>query len=333
MTKRPQYSIYLIGAFLTLFLLLCCKKEKEKKSFHLSTSIAVKDTLSGISLIVLGTVQDAGSPQIGCEKECCRGLFDRPDPLRKVVSLGLIDHETGKRYIVEATPDIATQLHALNRTAGVPEGKTPDGIFLTHAHIGHYTGLMYLGKEAMHASRVPVYVMPRMGRFLDKNGPWDQLIHQDNIRLYRLKGDSAVALTPNLSVVPFLVPHRDEYSETVGFEIRGPHKKALFIPDIDKWERWDREIEEKIAQVDYAFLDATFFSGDELNTRNMEEIPHPFVLETLLRFSDLPASEKKKIRFIHFNHTNPLLIRDSEAYKKVISGGYGVAEFLEKIDL
>jgi pyrroloquinoline quinone biosynthesis protein B len=192
---------------------------------------------------------------------------------------------------------------------------------------------MYLGKEAIDASGVPVHVMPGMKGFLEKNGPWDQLIRQDNIQLYPMKADSVIVLSPDLSILPFRVPHRDEYSETVGYEIRGPHKKVLFIPDIDKWERWDRQIEELISWVDYAFLDATFYSGDELNTRNLEEIPHPFVMETLSRFDHLPAADKQKIRFIHFNHTNPLLSPDSDAFKKVVTSGYGVAEFLEKIAL
>ncbi len=331
MTKKPQYNILCIGAFLTLFLFQSCGVDD--KAARTETPGIVTDSLSGISLVVLGTVQDAGSPQIGCEKECCRGLFELPDPGRKVVSLGLIDHKEDKRYLLEATPDIATQLHALNRAAKVPSGLAPDGIFLTHAHIGHYSGLMYLGKEAMNTSHVPVYVMSRMEQFLENNGPWDQLIRQDNIALFPIKEDSVVILSPDLSVISFRVPHRDEYSETVGFEIRGPHKKILFIPDIDKWERWDRQIEDKIAEVDYAYLDATFYSWDELNTRNIEEIPHPFVLESIMRFKELPASEKQKIRFIHFNHTNPLLSPDSDGYKKVISEGYGVAVFLDEIKL
>ena len=32
------------------------------------------------------------------------------------------------------------------------------------------------------------------------------------------------------SVTPIQVPHRDEYSETAGYIIKGKNKKALFIP-------------------------------------------------------------------------------------------------------
>ena len=42
--------------------------------------------------------------------------------------------------------------------------------------MGHYSGLMHLGREAANTSKVPVYAMPRMLEFLAKNGPWNQLL-------------------------------------------------------------------------------------------------------------------------------------------------------------
>ena len=139
-------------------------------------------------------------------------------------------------------------MHLLKAHSAFAEKETPDGIFLTHAHIGHYTGLMYLGKEAMNSSNVPVYAMPRMKTFLEENGPWSQLAKAQNIALQEMQADSSISLTANLTVTPILVPHRDEFSETVGYIISGPAKKALFIPDIDKWEKWDLDIIQMIAQ-------------------------------------------------------------------------------------
>jgi pyrroloquinoline quinone biosynthesis protein B len=213
------------------------------------------------------------------------------------------------------------------------ENELPDGIFLTHAHIGHYTGLMYLGKEATNADRIPVYTMPRMKDFLENNGPWSQLVTNNNIDLVLLENNLKLEITPNVAVIPFRVPHRDEYSETVGYKIIGPNKTALFIPDIDKWEMWDTDISEAISQVDYAFLDATFFDGEEINSRDISEIPHPFIIESMYRFQDLPTSEKNKIYFIHFNHTNPMLDRESEAYQTVLKNGFNVARFHELFKL
>ena len=220
-----------------------------------------------------------------------------------------------------------TQLEEISNT------EFTDGIFLTHAHIGHYTGLMYLGKEATDAQNIPVYVMPRMEDFLKSNGPWDQLVKRKNITLQKMSPNKSVPISDSISVTPILVPHRDEYTETVGYRIKGPKKSALFIPDIDKWERWDQDIINEIKQVDYAFLDATFFSGKEINNRDISHIPHPFVIESLEKFKKLSLSEKNKIVFIHFNHTNPLLDEESQESDYVIRQGYNIGRIHDKFEL
>ena len=285
-----------------------------------------------VTLVVLGTVQDGGSPHIGCQKECCSELFKKPDENRKVVSLGVIDHENHKTYLFEATPDIPSQLDIL-KELGQKETDTPDGIFITHAHIGHYTGLMYLGREALGANKAKVYVMPQMKSFLENNGPWSQLVALNNIVLEQIDHEKKLVLTKNLSVQPFKVPHRDEFSETVGFKIIGPNKTVLFIPDIDKWSKWKKSIIEEIKEVDYAFLDATFFDGDEIDNRDISEIPHPFAVESMVLFETLPQTEKGKIHFIHFNHTNPLLNPNSEQAKKVLQKGYHFSRFKDMIKM
>ena len=287
---------------------------------------------SGVELIVLGSVQDGGSPHIGCSRACCAPLYQNPDPSRKVVALGLIDRIAGRTFLIEAGPDFPEQLRLLQERAA-QDAQAPSGIFLTHAHIGHYSGLMYLGREALGADSVPVYAMPRMLGFLKENGPWSQLVSQGNIALHPLEDSRPTRLTPRLEVVPFRVPHRDEFSETVGFEIRGPGKTALFIPDIDKWERWKTDIVARIRQVDLAFLDASFYDANEVGYRDMSEIPHPFVVESLSRFDSLPDAERRKIRFIHLNHTNPLLDPSSDQSLSVQNKGYGVARFGETYGL
>lgn len=276
----------------------------------------------GVALIVLGTVQDGGLPHIGCQRVCCASPEPEKMAPRHVVCLGLSDPAQGTSYLFEATPNLGVQMDALHRATGLP---LPSGIFLTHAHIGHYSGLQFLGREALNAPGIPVYAMPRMSRFLRRNGPWGQLVSAGNIRLAPLKDGKAASLGPNLKVTPVRVPHRDEYSETVGFLIAGPRKTALFIPDIDKWERWETDIEAHIRAVDYAFLDATFFDASEVGYRDISEIPHPFVSESMARFARLPEAEKEKVFFIHMNHTNPLLDPESEASKAVEAAGFHIA--------
>lgn len=287
---------------------------------------------TGVSLIVLGTAQDGGSPHIGCTKSCCASLFKTPDHSRKVVALGIIDHDAKQSFLFEATPDMPAQLQLLQQQVAGTDN-IPNAIFLTHAHIGHYTGLMYLGREALGAKQAPVYAMPKMADFLQTNGPWSQLVTFGNIKLLPLEKQTGIALTKNVEVTPITVPHRDEYSETVGFKIMGPNASVLFIPDIDKWAKWQSSIISQIKEVDYAFLDATFYNGEEINNRDISEIPHPFVIESMELFAALPRSEKSKIHFIHLNHTNPLWDTKSDAYKKVVSEGYRIAQYLEEIKL
>lgn len=285
-----------------------------------------------VSLYILGTVQDGGSPHIGCQKSCCAELFKNPDPSRKVVSLGVVDHENQKSYLFEATPDMPSQLKLLKEHAKSNQ-ETPDGVFMTHAHIGHYAGLIYFGREALGGKNIPVYAMPKMKYFLETNGPWQQLVQLNNIDIRTIQNEAKTPLTGKLSVIPFTVPHRDEYSETVGYKIVGPNKSALFIPDIDKWSKWEKDIVKEIELVDFAFLDATFFDGPEINSRNIAEIPHPFVVESMELFKNLPETEKSKVYFIHFNHTNALLNKDSESYKKVLGAGFNIAVFGQKFQL
>ena len=242
---------------------------------------------------VLGIAQDGGYPQAGCERPDCIAAWKDPKLRRHVASLGIVDPSTHEQWIIDATPDFTTQLHAL--------GGKIDGILLTHAHIGHYLGLAQLGREVIGAHGVPVYAMPRMREFLEHNGPWDQLVRLHNIDIRPLEDGVAVKLNANITVTPLVVPHRDEYSETVGFIVKGPARSILWLPDIDKWEKWPTRIEDVIARVDVAYIDGTFFDASEVPGRNLSEIPHPTMRESMQRLK--PA----KIRFIHLNQSNPAL--------------------------
>ncbi len=254
-------------------------------------------------------------------------------------SLGLVDSRSGKRWLFDATPDFREQLHQFDRVAEAPGVPGLAGIFLTHAHMGHYAGLIHLGREAIGARGVPVWAMPRMAGFLRENGPWEQLVRLENIVVRELHDGQRVALAPDLGVTPIEVPHRDEYSETVGFFIEGPDRSVLFLPDIDKWERWDEvagapgQIESWIRRVDVAYIDGSFFQDGEIPGRAMSEIPHPFVAESLERFAALPVSERSKVRFLHLNRTNPALDRNSEEAELVRRAGCHLAVEGERQEL
>ena len=297
-----------------VFSFLSCS-EQIKKSNQYSDEVVLK---------VLGTIQDGGIPHMGCSKECCTNYFENKSIRIGVSSIGVSNFKYETNYIVDATPDVNFQLQALIGNTN-PSEKL-DGIFLTHAHMGHYAGLLNFGRESLNSNNIPVYLMPKFFDFISNNGPWDQLVSLNNIKLQRIYNNEKVILHNNLSFTPILVPHRDEYSETVGYIIEGNRKRALYIPDIDKWAKWNISITEMIKNVDYAFLDGTFFDEKEINNRDISEIPHPFIIESLELFKNLENIDKAKVYFIHLNHTNPVLNKNSEEYKRVILSGFKVAE-------
>ncbi len=296
-----------------LFLSSCQEKVNPEQSIHHEQYITI-----------LGIAQDAGYPQVACKKECCLLFHEGKEPKKHVSCIGLIDKITHKKWLFDATPDLTAQLDELKQNH-INNQQIIDGVFLTHAHIGHYTGLMYLGREAFGGRQVPVYVMPRMKEFLRTNGPWSQLVDLDNITLEGLQKDRPVVLNPNLKVTPFLVPHRDEFSETVGYKIEGKNKSALFIPDINKWNLWEKDIVEEVKKVDYAFLDATFFQDGEI-LRPMNEVPHPFINETVTLFENESKETKSKVVFIHFNHSNPAILNSNKLKTKIENMGFKFAK-------
>jgi pyrroloquinoline quinone biosynthesis protein B len=264
-------------------------------------------------VMVLGIAQDGGYPQAGCNRPDCVGAWRNPKLRRHVASLAIVDPLSHQQWIIDATPDFAQQLAMLG-------GVTPDGILLTHAHIGHYLGLAQLGREVMGTRGVRVYAMPRMRAFLEHNGPWDQLVRLGNITIEPLEDGRELPLSDRIAVTPIVVPHRDEYSETVGFIIRGPARSILWLPDID---RWTGAVESVIGRVDIAYIDGTFYDATELPGRDLKEIPHPLMVDSMKRF----ASERAKIRFIHLNQSNPAL-RDP---RRVELNGFHVAREGERL--
>ena len=300
--------------FILIIFLSACQK----------TNTIKRNKPNDVILKVLGTIQDGGIPHMGCNKVCCLKYFKNNTFRVGVSSLGISNLKNETNYLIDATPNINHQLKALIGTSN-PSEKL-NGIFLTHAHMGHYSGLLNFGREAMNSKNIPLYLMPRFYNFIQDNGPWNQLVKLENVMLKRINDREKITLESNLSITPIQVPHRDEYSETVGFLIEGNKKSALYIPDIDKWEKWNNSIVELIKNVDYAFLDGTFYDEKEVNNRDISEIPHPFIIESLKLFNPLDKSEKNKIYFIHLNHTNPLLNSDSSEYNRVIREGFNVAD-------
>ena len=253
-----------------------------------------------VEAILLGTAQDGGVPHAGCDCANCRRAWADPSQRKLVTCLGLVDHANGQSWLIDATPDFREQLHALGNLA--PECPLA-GILLTHAHVGHYAGLIHLGREVMNTRDLPVCVTPRLASFLRDNAPWSQLVARGNIELHLLMPETATQLSPHLQLTPLLVPHRDEFGDTLAFVVRGPAQQLFYCPDIDAWDKWEHDLRRFVAGMDIALLDATFFCAGELQGHTISQVPHPLVTDTAGRLAGVDCD----VRLIHLNHTNPLL--------------------------
>ena len=281
-------------------------------------------------IYILGNTQDAGLPHIGCQHPFCEDNFNVYEE-HYTTSIAVVNSDLKKYILFEATPDITFQLNNLKKNI-FDEFLLPESIYITHAHIGHYTGLMYFGREALGSKDLLVRVLPRMSYFLKNNGPWSQLVNINNIKIKEINFGSSTKELANIDITPFKVPHRDEYSETAGYIIKGKNKKALFIPDIDKWEKWDRDLSQLAKEFDFLLIDATFYDSKEIN-RDISEIPHPLVTETIDLLSGLNTENRNKVYFIHMNHTNMMLDPDSDLSKQVTSKGFNIARLGQKLYL
>jgi pyrroloquinoline quinone biosynthesis protein B len=289
----------------------------------MSTSLKIK---------VIGTAQDGGVPQPNCKCENCIDAYKDASLRRNAASLALLVPDEEQYYLIDATPDFKEQLYVINRDHPTFQ---MGGIFLTHAHIGHYTGLMFLGKEALSTKKLPVFSGEKMASMLREHAPWKQLVELNNIELQSLFEREKVTVGDSLTVTPIEVPHRNEFSETFAFLLEGPSKKLLYIPDIDHWRTWDEGLSQLVATVDYCLLDATFYSADEVAGigRDPKEIPHPYITETMDLLQDLVNGTKLEVYFTHFNHSNPVLNINGEAYRTVINRGFKLASEGMEIDL
>jgi pyrroloquinoline quinone biosynthesis protein B len=279
-------------------------------------------------LRAVGTAQDGGLPHAGCTCQRCEVARHEPGKKRHVASLALVLPGGRKVYLVDATPDLREQLDELADVRDAPAGRADrapiDGVFLTHAHMGHYLGLAFLGYEALHTQKIPVWATPRMAGYLRANGPWSQLVSKEEIELRELADGATVELGEGVRVTAVRAPHRDEFADTIGFRISGPTRTVLYVPDTDSWVAWGDRLAAALEGVDVAIVDGTFFSGDELPGRDVGKIGHPLMKDTVERLGDRVAAGRLTVYFTHLNHSNPALEPASEASKYLREKGFRV---------
>ncbi|MDS9470693.1 MBL fold metallo-hydrolase [Sporosarcina pasteurii] len=281
--------------------------------------------MSKVILTVIGTAQDAGLPHPNCFCKNCSEAMQNPKYQRHAASLAIVLPEENAWHLIDATPDLKEQMANVQIQYNL-QGQLMESIFLTHAHLGHYPGLLFLGREAIGAKGVPVFAGNKMKKLLEEHAPWSLLTKLENIKLEQIEDGRDVSISPNVSIKPVEVPHRNEFTETFGFWIKGPNKKVLYIPDIDQWHEWDQDIYDACKEADICLLDSTFYSVADLEKigRSYGEIPHPLMTETMDRLQDLVS--QTEIYFTHFNHSNPALDSDRQVRKQIEEVGFHIAD-------
>ena len=274
---------------------------------------------------LLGIAQDGGRPQPGCTRPCCQGLTEQD--YRSPVSLGVKTNE-GTILLIEATRDLGRQLRMM-------DNPSIDHLFITHAHLGHVDGLGLFGRETMSARNIQLHCSPSMYSLIERTPAWNQLLLQNVLEFGtfpRIEIDDVI--------VEFIqVPHRAELSDMHAIIIRGENKSLLFLPDHDSWNetleahscKTIRDFLNKY-EIDIALLDGTFWSGGELQGRDMSVVPHPTIEDSLQRLGNRKPTDPD-ISFIHLNHTNPVYDKTSIEHQEIVQLGWGLGKEGQKIKL
>ena len=289
---------------------------------------------SQLELFVLGVAQDGGLPHLGCTQPCCinarqSGRVETP------ACMAIRNVDTRSLLLLEATPSITSQVALLHALIGTSHGEKAmvDAIAITHAHTGHYTGLMHLGKEGAATDQVPVHVSMAVANVLQTNAPWSGLVDGNHIALETFEPGRTFEPLQGIAIEPVAVPHRDELSDTMAFKVHGAHCTALFCPDIDAWGCM---LEPLLCGVDVAFIDGTFFDDAELDQvgsrRDRQSIPHPTMMDTMLSIESMGKARPRDVRFIHLNHSNATF-HGGRAAQELADRGFRVAKTGDRIDL
>jgi len=266
---------------------------------------------------VVGSAQDGGVPQVGCHCTRCNYARANPEHARYPASLAIVS-PSGKLLVVDVTPSLPQQLDLLRDLFPRRQKLLPDAVLLTHAHVGHYAGLIFFGREIASTKGLPVYCTPRMRHFLESNKPYRYIVERGEIQIKDLKCGETLIYDRALHIIPVEVPHRNEDAETLAFIVKS--KRSLFYaPDFD---RYTETIDRCVRDSDISILDGCFWSREELLNRVYDEILHPTIMESRERL----RGYENRVIFTHLNHTNPVLDRDSLLRAELEKQGFRIAK-------
>ena len=167
---------------------------------------------------------------------------------------------------------------------------------------------------------IDVLAPPGVCGFMENNMPFKELILRKNILLNSITPGQEISIFEDCSIAPFQVPHRPDAITTYAYLIKRNkgQETILYMPDTDEI---NEEIVDLAGKCDIAIIDGTFFSREEISTRDINEIPHPFIQDSIKLFTKMGT----RVIFTHINHTNPVNDPVSEASGKVLESRYEIA--------
>ena len=142
-----------------------------------------------------------------------------------VVVVKVVDHRERRYWLFDSSMQLSEQWR---KFGGLLNQYTLAGIFLTHAHVGHYIGLLYVGKECCNSRELPLYASRDMHSFLQSNQPFGVLYANHNVTPVPLSPEQSVQLSSRLSVTAHAVQHRADFTDTLAFTISGPSRSLFF---------------------------------------------------------------------------------------------------------
>ena len=268
-----------------------------------------------IRAVILGIAQDGGVPHPGCYCNTCRYYWGNQIVLSPS-SLAIIEEK--RLHLIDVTRNLDRQLREVGN-------RNITDIWLTHGHIGHIDGIGLFGKEVMNEKNIKLHASESMIELILNTPKWNKLVEEKTLIPTQFKSNEAIQVSENLQITPIQVPHRDELTDTHAFVIKGPEKSLLYIPDHDSWEETLYMVKQKSVDewfvslgIDIVLMDGTFWSKNELSRQS--DVPHPPIEDSLERLNDLNRKDLE-VFFIHLNHTNPLLIPESDETKLLLDSG------------
>lgn len=257
---------------------------------------------------VLGNTQDGGVPHLECSCDLCSKARENPEEAKHNASIMVkdSDEEDSFRYLIDATPDVRYQI----------TGEYLDGVFISHGHLGHITGLLQFGEEGCNKTDLPLYVSDKTENYIRKNDPFRLLIDKGNVEIMNFNDEDEVDIRGGC-IEAFEAKHNRVNTDTLSFMIHGEEKTLFYIADIHEWTEKTLNLMQK---ADIAIVDGTFWNEEEIE--RYEEVPHPVMKETM----HLAEGWDTDIYFTHLNHTNPALREDTDERQEIQERGFGVVE-------